>query len=80
MGRSKKHKYYKTNKNKKHHKSKKYKYNPNRFSRHIYSQSSVYKEANGKVIENIRAERNDNKLTIKGIINGKEIYVKKDLN
>jgi len=40
---------------------------------YIHSQSRIYKEQNGKVIENVLTERNNNKIYIKGIINGKKI-------
>jgi len=39
---------------------------------YFYS-SSIYKEINGKVIENVTSEQKNNKLSIKGIINGKKI-------
>ena len=47
---------------------------------YFYSKSRVYKQINGKVIENVTAEEKDNKLYIKGIINGKKINKTKKLN
>jgi len=40
---------------------------------YFYSHSRIYKEANGKVIENVNTEQMNNKISIKGIINGKRI-------
>lgn len=46
---------------------------------YFYSKSKVYKEINGKVIENVTTEAKNNKLYIKGIINGKKINKTKKL-
>ena len=47
---------------------------------YIHSQSRIYKENNGKVIENVLTERNNNKIYIKGIINGKKINKKLNIS
>jgi len=47
---------------------------------YFYSKSRVYKQINGKVIENVTAEEKNNKLYIKGIINGKKINKTKKLS
>ena len=47
---------------------------------YFYSKSRVYKQINGKVIENVTAEEKNNKIYIKGIINGKKINKTKRLN
>jgi hypothetical protein len=47
---------------------------------YFYSKSRLYKQINGKVIENVTAEEKNNKLYIKGIINGKKINKTKKLN
>jgi hypothetical protein len=46
---------------------------------YFYSQSRLYKEFNGKVIENITTEQKNNILSIKGIRNGKKINKTKKL-
>jgi len=40
---------------------------------YFYSKSRVFKQINGKVIENMTTEARNHKLYIKGIINGKKI-------
>ena len=47
---------------------------------YFYSKSRVYQQINGKVIENVTREEKNNKLYIKGIINGKKINKTKKIN
>ena len=54
--------------------------NKNKPTIYFYSKSRVYKQINGKVIENVTAEEKNNKLYIKGIINGKKINKTKKIN
>jgi hypothetical protein len=52
----------------------------NQNSQHFYMISKKLYKKNNKVIENVTTQANNNKLTIKGIINGKRINKTKKIN
>ena len=59
--------------------NKRKKSNSNSKSPHFYMFSKKIYKKNNKVIENVTKELNNNKLTIKGFINGKRINKTKKL-